>query len=112
MAGVAPGRSCPPCGALVRKARPTFREHVCPGDGGSAHPSPARYIDLNPLRAGIVSRPEDYRWNSISYHLQSGNRDKFLSTDFGLMEYNVKSEKERIRRYRRYVYEAGAVNRP
>jgi REP element-mobilizing transposase RayT len=70
------------------------------------------YIDLNPLRAGIVSRPEDYRWNSLCYHVQTNNRDNFLSTDFGLKEFNVKSEKERIRRYRRYVYEAGAVNRP
>jgi putative transposase len=70
------------------------------------------YIDLNPLRAGIVSRPEDYRWNSLGYHVQTNNRDNFLSTDFGLKEFNVKSEKERIRRYRRYVYEAGAVNRP
>ena len=70
------------------------------------------YIDLNPLRAGIVSRPEDYRWNSFGYHVQTNNRDNFLSTDFGLKEFNVKSEKERIRRYRRYVYEAGALNRP
>jgi len=70
------------------------------------------YIDLNPLRAGIVSRPEEYRWNSLGYHVQTNNRDNFLSTDFGLKEFNVKSEKERIRRYRRYVYEAGAVNRP
>jgi REP element-mobilizing transposase RayT len=70
------------------------------------------YIDLNPLRAGIVSRPEDYRWNSLGYHVQTHNRDNFLSTDFGLKEFNVKSEKERIRRYRRYVYEAGSVNRP
>ena len=70
------------------------------------------YIDLNPLRAGIVSRPEDYRWNSLGYHIQTNNRDNFLSTDFGLKEFNVKSKKERIRRYRRYVYEAGAVNRP
>jgi hypothetical protein len=70
------------------------------------------YIDLNPLRAGIVSRPEDYRWNSLGYHVQTGNRDSFLSTDFGLKEFNVKSKKERIRRYRRYVYEAGSVNQP
>ena len=70
------------------------------------------YIDLNPLRAGIVSRPEDYRWNSLGYHVQTSNRDNFLSTEFGLKEFNVKSEKERIRRYRRYVYEAGAVDRP
>ena len=86
------------------------------------------YIDLNPLRAGLVDRPEDYRWNSIGYHVQTKNRDNFLSTDFGpsemrsavtselhgagLKEFDVKSEKERIRRYRRYVYEAGAINRP
>ena len=70
------------------------------------------YIDLNPLRAGIVDRPEDYRWNSLGYHLQTKNKDQFLSTDFGLKEFNLKSEKERIRRYRRYVYEAGAISRP
>ena len=70
------------------------------------------YIDLNPLRAGIVKQPEKYRWNSIGYHLQTGNKDHFLSTDFGLKEFNVRSEKERIRRYRRYLYEAGAIDRP
>ncbi len=70
------------------------------------------YIDLNPLRAGLVERPEDYRWNSLGYHLQTHNKGHFLSTDFGFKEFNVKSPKERIRRYRRYVYEAGAINRP
>jgi hypothetical protein len=63
-------------------------------------------------RAGILQRPEDYRWNSLGYHVQTNNRDNFPSTDFGLKEFNVKSIKERIKRYRRYVYEAGAVNRP
>jgi REP element-mobilizing transposase RayT len=29
------------------------------------------YIDLNPLRAGLVKRPEEYRWNSIGYHVQT-----------------------------------------
>ncbi|CAB1056277.1 hypothetical protein D1BOALGB6SA_1013 [Olavius sp. associated proteobacterium Delta 1] len=77
------------------------------------------YIDLNPLRAGIVNRPEDYRWNSLGYHVQTNNQGNFLSTDFGLKEFNpppadkgLKSTKERIRRYRRYVYEAGALSRP
>ena len=69
------------------------------------------YIDLNPLRAGLVERPEQYRWNSLGYHIQTNNRDNFLSTDFGLKEFHVKSKRERIRRYRRYVYEAGAINR-
>ena len=56
------------------------------------------YIDLNPLRTGIVKRSADYRWNSIGYHIQTNNRDGFLSTDFGLKQFNVKSTKERIRR--------------
>lgn len=51
-------------------------------------------IDLNPLRAGLVERPEEYRWNSIGYHVQTNNRDNFLSTDFGLKEFNVKSKKK------------------
>ena len=41
------------------------------------------YIDLNPIRANIVKRPEDYRWSSIGYHIQTGNKEGFLSTDFG-----------------------------
>jgi len=70
------------------------------------------YIDLNPLRAGLVELPEQYRWNSLGYHVQTNNRDKFLSTDFGLKEFNVKSKKERVKRYRRYVYESGSLNQP
>jgi len=69
------------------------------------------YIDLNAVRAGIVKRPDDYRWCSLGYHSQTGNRDGFLSTDFGLLEFGELDEKERYRRYRRYVYEAGAVER-
>ncbi len=70
------------------------------------------YIDLNPVRAGIVSQPEEYRWSSIGYHIQTWNKDHFLSTDFGLKEFNVKSQKERIRLYRKYLYEAGSLDRP
>ncbi len=69
------------------------------------------YIDLNPLRAGLVERPEDYRWNSLGYHLQTGNQDNFLSLDFGLKEFGVLNAEERLRRYRRYVYEAGALGK-
>lgn len=70
------------------------------------------YIDLNPLRAGITNRPEEYRWSSIGYHMQANNKDKFLSTDFGFQEFNVKDEKERVRRYRKYLYHAGSIDRP
>jgi REP element-mobilizing transposase RayT len=68
------------------------------------------YIDLNPVRAKIVKRPEDYRWNSIGYHVQTGNKKNFLSLDFGLKEFGELDENERFRRYRRFVYETGAID--
>ena len=44
------------------------------------------YIDLNPLRAGLIERPEEYCWNSLGYDLQTDNKDNFLSLDFSLQE--------------------------
>ncbi len=67
------------------------------------------YIDLNPVRAGIVSKPEEYRWASLGYHVQRKNDDRFLSLDFGLMEFGLKNATERLKDYRRFVYEKGGV---
>ena len=51
------------------------------------------YIDLNPIRAGIAKRPEDYRWCSLGYHVQGKNKGGFLSLDLGLREFGVKNTK-------------------
>jgi REP element-mobilizing transposase RayT len=67
------------------------------------------YIELNPVRAGLVKRPEDYRWCSLGYHVQSRNKGRFLSLDFGLWEFGIKSAKERLRDFRRFVYEKGGL---
>jgi putative transposase len=67
------------------------------------------YIDLNPVRAKIVKKPEEYRWSSLGYHAQTNNKDNFLSLDFGLKEFGEMDEEERFRRYRRFVYETGAI---
>ncbi len=69
------------------------------------------YIDLNPVRAGIVNIPDLYRWNSIGYHVQTDNKDEFLSLDFGLTEFGPREEKERLTDYREFLYEAGAIDR-
>jgi hypothetical protein len=50
--------------------------------------------------------------NSLGYHIQQHNKDGFLSLDFGLTEFGIMDEKERLRHYRRHVYEAGAIPRP
>ena len=65
------------------------------------------YIDLNPVRAGIVDRPEEYRWSSLGYHMQTRNKDDFLSTDFGLREFALKGDDERLTHYRSHVYKKG-----
>jgi hypothetical protein len=70
------------------------------------------YIDLNPLRAGLVDRPEEYRCNSLGYHIQIGSKDNFLSLDLGLREFGMLDAVEILKRYRRYVYEVGALDRP
>jgi putative transposase len=67
------------------------------------------YIDLNPVRAGLVKRPEEYRWCSLGYHVQTRNKGGFLSLDFGLLEFGFKSGKERLRNFRRFVYEKGEL---
>jgi len=67
------------------------------------------YIDLNPLRAGIVKSPEDYRWNSLGYHVQTSNKNNFLSLDFGLKEFGKMNNTERLRYYQEYVYEAAGL---
>jgi len=68
------------------------------------------YVDLNPIRAGIVKRPEDYKWCSLGYHLQTGNKNSFLSVDFGMQEWNEHDFREIVRKYREFVYETGAVD--
>jgi hypothetical protein len=69
------------------------------------------YIDLNPIRAGIVRRPEEYRWCSLGYHIQTGNKDQLLDVDFGLKEWGEDDARSIVRAYREFVYETGAADR-
>lgn len=47
-------------------------------EGGPIQPDPfVRYIELNPVRAGMVAAPADYRWSS--YHANAlGHREARL----------------------------------
>ena len=77
-------------------------------DNGDTLVNCLAYIDLNPVRAGLVERPEDYRWCSLAYHVQTGNKDDFLSLDFGLATFSEGDANTRLQYYRRYVHENGA----
>lgn len=68
------------------------------------------YIELNPIRAGLVKLPEDYRWCSLSYRVGTKNRDNFLSFS-GLFDDTGCSEIEKLTSYRYHVYKAGNMKR-
>jgi putative transposase len=46
-----------------------------------------RYIEQNPVRAGLVNRAEDYPWSSASFHcgLQNENVGLFMGDELGSM---------------------------
>ena len=67
------------------------------------------YVDLNPIRAGLVERPDDYRWSSLGYHQQTGNNGNFLSLDFGLIGAEHLVSALRLAKYRQFVYEVGEI---
>lgn len=60
-----------------------------------------RYIEANPLRAGIVADPADYRWSSYRHH-GSGDDDPLLS-GFPEWEELGRTEPERRRRWQAKV---------
>ncbi len=54
-----------------------------------------RYVENNPLRAGVVKRAEDYKWSSAKGHINNGS-DPVLSTDCYLTD-DIKDWKKYLR---------------
>lgn len=50
----------------------------------------ARYIEKNPVVAGVVDTAEDYRWSSAAYHLQS-RPDPYLKSPSWLSDHERKA---------------------
>jgi REP-associated tyrosine transposase len=48
------------------------RYRAAPIDGEAYFLACCRYIELNPVRAGMVRRPRDYRWSSYRAHALGG----------------------------------------
>ncbi len=64
----------------------------------------SRYIHLNPVRAGMVKRPEAYRWSSYPSYLSLGSCPEWLRREdiLGQMD---KSPMKGRRKYRQFVEE-------
>lgn len=68
------------------------------------------YIDLNPVRAGLVERPQDYSWCSLGYHRLFGNKDGLLSMEYGYSAWDEHDPKQRLAQYETFIAETGALN--
>lgn len=62
-----------------------------------------RYIELNPVRAGIVSHPSQYRWSSYAFYTQ-GKIDKLI-TSHSLYDALGSTSSRRQSQYTRYIDE-------
>ena len=60
----------------------------------------SRYIHLNPVRAGIVKNPEDYRWSSFQAYM--GKTDTICYCDKIL---EMIGDNDKPKNYRNFIYE-------
>jgi putative transposase len=85
-----------------------FKAHLVQTEGYFREVS--RYIHLNPVRAGIVSAPQDYPWSSYPGYTQARRAVAWVSYDRVLAEFGANVADAR-RAYSRFV-RAGANNPP
>ena len=57
-----------------------------------------KYIEMNPVRAGIVSKPEEYQWSS--YNIKIGMKNNYLLDSDIWCETLGKNNKEREEKYK------------
>lgn len=64
----------------------------------------SRYIHLNPVRAGVLSKPEDYSYSSMVYYLAKGALPPWLNVNFILEQFG-NTFPTRRNAYKKFVYD-------
>jgi len=62
----------------------------------------SRYIHLNPVRAGMVTRPEEYRWSSYRNYIGLSSAPTWLKLE-AILDYFGRKTKEATKKYRSFV---------
>jgi REP element-mobilizing transposase RayT len=63
-----------------------------------------RYVVLNPMRVGLVKRPEQWRWSSYKATIGLAKRPAFLTGDWILSQFDGR-KRVSMEKYRRFVME-------
>ncbi|OYD17287.1 hypothetical protein CH333_01440 [candidate division WOR-3 bacterium JGI_Cruoil_03_44_89] len=70
-----------------------------------------RYIHLNPVRAGVVSDPAEYRWSSHRAYLGVDERESLINSDIILSMFSL-DRNEALERYGTFINEGIGVENP
>ena len=62
-----------------------FKDQIVQGERYFRHLT--RYIARNPVRAGLVAAPQDWRWSSYQFHAGLGLVPEFLASDYVLDQF-------------------------
>jgi REP element-mobilizing transposase RayT len=62
----------------------------------------SRYLHLNPVKAGVVKKPEEYRWSSYRHYIGKEKSPKWLHTEWLLAEYG-RTDRTAGNRYKEFV---------
>jgi len=79
-----------------------FRSEPIENDGYLL--SAVRYVHNNPVKAEIVSSPEEYYWNSYRGYLDSRHFSEVLDTDFVMGYFKRRSAKETMLEFIRFSH--------
>jgi REP element-mobilizing transposase RayT len=61
-----------------------------------------RYIHHNPVKAGLVNKPDDYPWSSHKGYLSVSKKWKWLHKEF-ILSLLTKNRKEWVKEYRKFI---------
>ena len=59
------------------------------------------YVELNPVRAGIVEDPKDYKWSS--YNVYAYGKKDFIADEHSIYKGLSRNEAERRKKYREFI---------
>ena len=59
------------------------------------------YVELNPVRAGIVEDPKDYKWSS--YNVYAYGKKDFIADEHSIYKGLSRNEAERKKKYREFI---------
>jgi len=73
------------------------RYHAVMAEGDEHRTELQRYIAMNPVRASLVARPEDWRWSSYRALLGLARAPAFLDVEGALLDFAGRDDEARAR---------------